>query len=130
MNAAFEHLSVWIEHDIAPPRAPAMLLTQTNAPVSFARDQRGNVLGGIRLAAHAVPTATNTGINSGDSFCRLYGSHEAFDEPTLKTLYPTHASYVAAVRAGVEGNLADGFILPVDAEQTIQEAMNSNIGRW
>lgn len=130
MNAAFEHLRVWIQQDVAPPRAPAMLLAQATTPVSFARDEFGNVLGGIRLAAHAVPTASNTGMNSGASFCRLYGSHEAFDEETLKTLYPSHESYVDAVRAVVEQNLDDGFILPGDAEQTIRDATASDVGRW
>ncbi|MDP2286511.1 MAG: alpha/beta hydrolase domain-containing protein [Pseudohongiella sp.] len=130
MNAAFEHLRNWIAEDIPPPRAPAMLLAQTTAPVSFARDQYGNVLGGIRLAEHAVPTATNTGINSGDSFCRLYGSHEPFALDTLKTLYPSPESYISAVRRVVEQNLADGFILPVDAQQTIRQAESSAIDRW
>jgi hypothetical protein len=130
MNAAFEHLRAWIQQDIAPPRAPTMLLAQASPPPSFARDQYGNVLGGIRLATHAVPTATNTGMNSGDSFCRLYGSHEPFDESTLKALYPTHEAYVSAVRAVVEQNLADGFILPADAEQTVSAAMDSGIGHW
>ena len=93
-------------------------------------NSNGNVLGGIRLAEHAVPTATNTGINSGDSICRLYGSHEPFVLDTLKTLYPNPESYISAVRRVVEQNLSDGFILPVDAQQTIRQAESSAIGRW
>ena len=95
-----------------------------------ARDEYGNVLGGIRLAAHAVPTARNTGINYGDNrFCILYGSHHPFDEQLLGQLYSGQDSYVSAVRAVVEQNLADGYILPFAAERTIRQAESSSIGR-
>jgi hypothetical protein len=94
-----------------------------------ARDKFGNALGGIRLAEHAVPTAVNTGLNSGAGFCRLYGSHEPFDRATLASLYPTHAAYVAAVREATRRNLKAGFILKVDADQTIADAERSAIGR-
>ena len=59
------------------------------------RDEYGNALGGSRLAAHEVPTAKNSGMNPGTyRFCRLYGSHEPFDEDTLNQLYPSHEAYV------------------------------------
>lgn len=130
MNAAFHHLHYWIKDGRLPPRAPAMDIVRAGPPVQFARDSNGNVLGGIRLATHAVPTASNTGMNTGDGFCRLYGSHEPFDDQTLRTLYPDHATYVNAVREVVRQNIADGFILPEDGEQTIREAEVSTIGRW
>lgn len=130
MNAAFEHLRAWIVEGTPPPVAPPLQLAQATAPVTFARDEMDNVLGGIRLAAHAVPTATNTGMNTGDAFCRLYGSHEPFDTATLRRLYPTHDAYMQAVRKVVEQNLADGYILPADAEETLAQAAGSGIGRW
>ena len=43
---------------------------------SIARDSFGNALGGIRLAEHAVATATNSGENTGGGFCFLTGWHE------------------------------------------------------
>ncbi len=130
MNAAFHHLHAWIVEGTAPPRAPAMEIVRATQPVEFARDRHGNVIGGISLAAHAVPIATNTGLNSGDGFCRLYGSHEPFGMETLRDLYPDHQAYINAVRETVERNIADGFILPEDGEQTIAEAEASGIGRW
>jgi hypothetical protein len=95
----------------------------------FARDERGNALGGIRLAAHAVPTATNSGINRGEGFCRLYGSHYPFDAATLAALYPSNEDYVARVREVVLENLDHGFIVQHDADQTVREAEASSIGR-
>ena len=99
--------------------------------LEFARDEFGNVLGGIRLAAHAVPTATNTGMNGGTTnrFCFLYGSHQPFDEQTLDSLYSSHDEYVAKVREVVNANLEAGYILPYAAELTIREAEASSIGR-
>jgi len=79
-----------------------------------------------------VATATNTGMNSsgddGSRFCGLYGSHQPFDQETLSNLYPTHSNYVDSVRAVVEENLTDGYILPYAAEKTIREAEQSDIG--
>lgn len=130
MNAAFEHLVVWIKDGTLPPTAEPLQVAQMVPRLEFARDNYGNILGGIRLAEHAVATAKNTGMNSGtNGFCRLYGSHEPFDQPTLEMLYPDHDDYVSAVRAAVEQNLADGYILPYGAERTIREAQASSIGR-
>ena len=66
------------------------------------RDSFGNALGGIRLAEHAVATATNSGENTGGGFCFLTGWHEGFDKTKLKALYSTHAAYVSAVKATTE----------------------------
>lgn len=123
MNAAFEHLVTWVKTDQAPPIAAPLQVARMMPELEFARDEYGNVLGGIRLAEHVVARATNTGMNSGtNNFCRLYGSHAPFDQALLDELYQTPAAYVNAVREVVEQNLADGFILPYAAERTIREA--------
>ena len=131
MDAAFEHLVTWVRDDVAPPIAPPLQVKQMMPQLEFARDEFGNVLGGIRLAAHAVPTATNTGMNGGTTnrFCFLYGSHQPFDEQTLDSLYTSHDEYVAKVREVVNANLEAGYILPYAAELTIREAEASSIGR-
>lgn len=130
MDAAYEHMVTWIRDDVPPPVAPPLQVKRMMPELEFARDAYGNVLGGIRLAAHAVPTAKNTGMNSGtNGFCFLYGSHEPFDQATLKRLYPDHAAYVQAVREVAEQNVRDGYILPEAAARTIREAEASAIGR-
>ena len=130
-NAAFEHLVKWIREDIRPPSAEPLQVSRMMPEVVFARDEYGNVLGGIRLAEHAVATATNTGMNNSatNRFCFLYGSHEPFDKKTLDRLYPSHNSYVEAIRGVVKQNLEDGYILPFAAAKTIREAEASTIGR-
>lgn len=131
MDAAFEHMQTWIETGTPPPKATPLAVARMLPQLEFARDAMGNILGGIRLAEHAVPTARNTGMNNGSNrFCFLYGSHEPFDTATLKRLYPSHASYVNAVRAVATQNLKDGYILPEAVERTVRDAEQSTIGRW
>ena len=130
-NAAFEHLVKWIKEDVQPPSAEPLQVSRMMPEVEFARDDFGNILGGIRLAEHAVATAKNTGMNDSvtNRFCFLYCSHEPFDQKTLDSLYPSHEAYVHAVREVVEENLAAGYILPYAAERTINEAEASSIGK-
>jgi hypothetical protein len=126
-NAAYDHFVVWIKNGTPPPSAPPIEYTSATPPV-IARDEMGNALGGIRMAEIAVPTAVNTGINSGTNFCRLYGSHVDFDQARIATLYPTHKAYVNAVKEITEKNLKAGYILKPDAEATITAAEKSDIG--
>ena len=133
LNAAYDHLVRWVEDGTEPPIAPRLRVARLLPELELARDGDGNALGGIRLAAHAVPTARNTGMNrpaeGGSRFCGLYGSHEPFDAATLQQRYPTRAHYVDAVREVVGQNLAAGYILPFAAARTIRAAAAAPIGR-
>jgi alpha/beta hydrolase family protein len=129
MNAAFDHLVRWVKDGTPPPTAPKIQTSQDGPPAVIVRDPRGNGLGGIRLAELAVPTGINSGQNSGPGFCRLYGSHYDFDAATLASLYPTHETYVSAVKKVTEENLKAGYILEADADATIVEAERSTVGK-
>ena len=129
MNATFDHLVGWVKDNIQPPRAPDIEVLSLGPPVVIARDSFGNALGGIRLSQHAVPTATNTGVNSGPGLCRTFGSFQPFDAATLDALYPNHGTYVSQVTQTTHENLSDGFIVPEDAMATVQEAAHSDIGK-
>jgi hypothetical protein len=135
LNAMFDHIVRWTRQGIAPPSAPQLDVTDfTTTPLTVARDQYQLARGGIRLAAVDVPIERNTGWNIGltpatDSSCRQSGSWVPFDQTTLAELYPTHASYVAKVRAVTGQNLRDGFITPRDALLTIQAAQQAQLGR-
>ena len=129
VNAAFEHLELWIGEGIEPPTAPPMEVI-SDSPVEVLRDDYGNGLGGIQLSQHSVPTATNTGFNLGAGFCVLFGSYEPFDEATLQSLYPNHGSYVSQVAHQVNYNLANGYIVAFDAKETKKAAARSDIGKW
>ena len=129
MSAATDHLVRWVTDDVAPPHAPDIELAAFGPPVVVARDSFGNALGGIRLSQHSVPTATNTGINSGPEFCYIYGSFEPFPGAQLSALYPNHGSYVGQVARATDENLERGFLVIEDATATVQEAAQSDIGK-
>jgi hypothetical protein len=128
VNAAYDHMVAWVNDGTPPPIAERIQFTSVAPPV-IARDGFGNALGGIRLAEHAVATATNTGQNSGPIFCILFGSHVPFDDATLAGLYRNHGQYVSAVDQVTEANLAAGYLVTPDASATITGAAQSNIGK-
>jgi hypothetical protein len=76
-----------------------------------------------------VPTALNTGSNSGPSFCILFGTHRPFDEATLESLYKNHGQYVSSVRAADRANEDAGFLLHGDALENLSEAAHSDVGK-
>ena len=113
---------------MAPPTAPPIEFTAAQPPV-IARDEDGNSLGGIRLAEHAVPTAVDSGQNTGTNFCRLYGAHIDFDQARIAKLYPSHKAYVAEVKKVTESNEKAGYILKIDGDATIAAAEKSTTGK-
>jgi Alpha/beta hydrolase domain len=129
LNSAIDLLVRWERFGIAPPSAPRIELASAAPPVVIARDEHGNALRGVRLPQHAVPTATNTGVNSGTGFCRLFGSHVDFDQATLDALYRNHGAYVAGIAEATAVALRSRWIGLADAEQTIRDAAHSDVGR-
>jgi hypothetical protein len=127
-DAAYDHMVRWIKDGTPPPSAPPIEFSDATPP-TIVRDPNGIALGGIRLAEEAVPTAVNTGQNSGPAFCRLYGSHIEFDQDKLAALYPTHKAYFAAVKEITDKNLKAGYILKADADATIAAAERFPIGK-
>jgi Alpha/beta hydrolase domain len=128
-NAVYDHMKRWVENGKQPPSAPRITMSsigKVGTPADrysvVARDENGNALGGIRLAQVAVPTATNTGLNEGPGFCRIYGSHEPFDAAKIARLYPTRAKYITEVNRITDENLAAGYITEEGAAQTKREA--------
>jgi hypothetical protein len=124
--AAYHHLRAWVERGMPPPTAQPLLV---NPDGSKQRDEHGLALGGIRLSQVAVPTALNTGDNSGPSFCRLFGTHRPFDQATLDALYPNRGRYVSRVVTTDASNVRAGYLLAPDARENLRDALNSDVGR-
>ncbi len=131
INAACDHIVNWVEFNLEPPHGQDIDVETLDEQISvLARDSFGNALGGIRLAQHAVATATNTGLNTpATNFCRHLGSYIPFEPATLEALYPNHGKYVSQVARVTNANLRDGYIVPEDADATIREAAQSEIGK-
>jgi len=105
-----------------PPHAPPVQVL-TVSPPSIARDQFGNGLGGIRLTEMEVPIA-----HEGGETCGLGGTHVPFATATLDALYRNHGDYVAKVAHAANASVEAGFVLPEDAQVTIDKAAGSIIG--
>ncbi|GIF06918.1 alpha/beta hydrolase domain-containing protein [Actinoplanes siamensis] len=150
IDAALAHLTTWAQGGAAPPVAPPVAV----GGGAVIRDAAtGLAVGGLRLPDVTVPTRTLSGLRAigGGPFCGLYGArdpwnadadgwdrHDAGDpsnpappaspEPDLATLYPTHARYVAAVRAAADAAVAAGYLLPPDAARIVAIAQAAPIG--
>jgi hypothetical protein len=124
-NASFDHLVRWVRTGRPAPAAPRMRFTEDG---QIARDERGNSLGGIRLPNHDVPTALNSGVNSGESpFCRLFGTHVPFDQATLDQLYRNRGVYVAKVTKATLRARKDGYLVRADARETLRQAAREEL---
>jgi hypothetical protein len=133
LNAAYDHLARWVKDGTAPPTAPLVEMTQIAAPTCttgclnvIKRDSLGMALGGLRLPYFDVPTAFDSGNNSGPAFCVLYGTHHPFDSATLRSLYRNHGDFVSAFNASVTRNLA-GFIVEADAQKMRVDAAHADV---
>ncbi len=110
-------------------------------------DADDNELAGIRSTTLQAPLGTYAGWNlrragfAEDELCGLTGSFIPFfrtqaeriaaGDPrlSLEERYATHEGYVQAVRTAAEDLVAQGFLLPEDAERLIQEAEDSDVLR-
>ncbi|HEY7069187.1 MAG TPA: alpha/beta hydrolase domain-containing protein [Acidimicrobiales bacterium] len=125
LGAAYDHLVRWIDDGTPPPTAEPLAF---NPDGTKARDALGIAQGGIRLSQVQVPTALNTGDNSGAGFCRLFGTHIPFDAATLDQMYPSHDGYAAMVKSVGLANVAAGYIGPEDEHRDRAEANRSDVG--
>ncbi len=128
LNAALAALNQWVRHGTLPPTAPRIELAPSG-PVAIVRDAHGNAVGGVRTPEVDVPIATLSGEGQvGSVFCILFGSTAPFSDTILASLYPDHATYVAAFDAATDRAVAAGFILPPDAALMKAAAAASSIG--
>ncbi|HLV57813.1 MAG TPA: alpha/beta hydrolase domain-containing protein [Natronosporangium sp.] len=121
---AYDHLAAWVE-GTPPPHAPYLEFDGDQ----LVRNELGLAQGGIQLSQVAVPTALNTGQNSGELFCFLFGTHQPFDDELLQKLYPNHGAFVSAVARVSAANVRAGFIDRADATADVGEAARSGVGR-
>ena len=131
-NAAFADLTKWIDDGIPPPRAARIEATRT-APDAVARDRFGNALGGLRTPFLDVPIATyspsddTAHLTPLSGLCSLLGYVTPFAHATLHSLYRTHADYVARVARESDSLVRQGFWLPSDARQVVQQAAEAEV---
>lgn len=119
VNAAVIAIDSWVRSGAPPAVLPPF---ERDASGSVVRDANGNVRGGLRLPPMTVPVATYVG-----NECNLIGRMTQFDAAKLAALYPTHEDYVVRMRVASADAVADGILLPEDAELLLRLAETSTI---
>jgi len=128
ITGALARLDEWITSGLRPPSAPEMRVEERNGSRLAVRDERGNVLGGLRLPQHEVATAVNTGVNHGPGLLALCGTHIPFAPDQLVELYGNTARYRSLIRQAAQRSVAVGYILDDAANQAAAEAENVIFG--
>jgi hypothetical protein len=135
LNALWDNMEQQVRKGRVPP-AGLQMDVDTNTGV-IQRDVFGNGLGGVRLPALDVRTATYTPGNVADPslppFLRAIGNLACFlassvsplDQPTLDALYPTHGAYVSSVMHAVNALRQQGLLLPQDAQKIRADALTN-----
>jgi hypothetical protein len=127
LKAGLHGLVQWIITGEPLPEAERLALTAGGE--TFQLDELGNVLGGVRTNYVDAPVAVLSGLGqTGESFCRIFGTTMLFDEAQLTKLYPTHQAYLDAVTSSTQSAVDGGFLLPVDADLIVADAEASDIG--
>ncbi len=122
--SALHALTRWVADGVAPPRAPRLAINGT----AYARDEFGNVKGGIRTPLVDVPVDTLSGESGGGSVaCLLFGSTKPLSAAQLSARYPSRAKYLAEYRAAADRAITAGFVLPADRAELLAAADPSRI---
>jgi hypothetical protein len=127
LRAAVAALDGWARTGEAPPEMPRLELDDSGE--GFVTDEQGNARGGIRTPHVDVPVAELSGQGqSGESFCRIFGTTAPFDAATLAGLYPDHQAFADAWDASLAEAVEAGVILEADAERIRSAAQDSDVG--
>ena len=122
-SAGLDHLVHWVAEGTSPPRAARI---ETAADGLFVKDQYGNSRGGVRCAQMDVPRnryVSNPGTNSdGTPSFGVVGIEEPLPSEMLKKMYRDHRDYVDRFNRRVDELIAEGWLLPADAEEMRSEA--------
>ncbi|HEY4376844.1 MAG TPA: alpha/beta hydrolase domain-containing protein, partial [Acidimicrobiales bacterium] len=125
LRAAITALTDWVADGTPPPKGPLFDVQGGR----LQRDADGNVLGGVRSPAVDAPIATLSGEHNAKAgiFCQVFGSTVPYTTAHLTQLYPTHAAYVAKVKASAASAVKAGHLLPADATIIDRTAASAHV---
>ena len=121
LQAALHHFITWVREGVVPPVAPRIEVSM-EGELEIVRDEMGIAIGGIRTPQVEAPLRILIGDpGSSEGFCFLFGQTFDIDLETLQGMYPSLDSYVVALEAAAGESVANGWLLPEDAEIMIEE---------
>ena len=117
-NRAVRALNDWVANGTPPAQSPLLTVNEDNSDYIY--DERGNALGGIRTPYVDAPSAILRGEpNTGNSFCRLFGTTALFSADRMASLYGDENRFVTAVTEATNAAVSAGFLLQEDADAII-----------
>jgi hypothetical protein len=127
-SMGLHHLVQWVADDVIPPRAERMEVGPNGL---FVKDEHGNSRGGVRCAQMDVPRLryqSNPGVQEdGTPAFGVVGIEEPLGPETLGRLYRDHADYVERFNRRLAELIAQGWLLPDDADEMRAEAEKAEI---
>jgi Alpha/beta hydrolase domain len=135
LNSAIYWLNQWVTIGTPPPIGQPLQIASTS-PFAYAKDANGNTIGGVRSPQVDAPIAVlagigNTAANSApiSAFCALFGSTVPYTPAQLAALYKNHGQFVSAWSNDTQKLVKEGFLLKADANELMQSAVHSQIGK-
>jgi len=128
LDAAMYWTNLWVSRGILPPAGQPLQVSSVS-PVVFAKDTNGNTLGGVRSPQVDAPVAAFGGIGNTPAFCVLFGTTVPFSPAHLASLYKNHGTFVSGWSHAAQDDVSSGFLRPADAEELIESAAMSSVGR-
>jgi hypothetical protein len=119
VSAALYRLDEWVRTGRPAPRVPRLELDESGQVV---RDEHGHARGGLRLPQIDVPVQHYV-----PGACQLFGLSLPMSPTTLQELYPTHDVYVQKLTEATRRAVAQGVLLPADAEDVLRRGQASTI---
>jgi hypothetical protein len=125
VQAAFAAFDRWVNTGAQPPSPPPFRLSSSNPP-ALALDKFGNVIGGVRTPAVAVPVSTLSGAApaGASALCSLFGSTVPFSPAMLVDLYQTKSAFVASWTKSLDQAIKQGFVLKADRAGVLAQAQS------
>jgi hypothetical protein len=127
-SVAMDHLIRWVADGVTPPRAERI---EVGPDGLFAKDELGNSRGGVRSAQMDVPRLryfSNPGVGADGVPQRgVVGIQKPIPKETLARMYADHADYVDRFTKRVDELVAEGWLLPEDADEMRTEAEKADV---
>jgi hypothetical protein len=128
VDGALANLDRWSRGGSPPPLGQPISLDEHSGDApQVLRDHFGNALGGVRTPALDVPIARYYPRMSGPGVCELWGYREPFTRTQLRSLYPTHESYLSSLRANVADRVAQHWLTSGDGDRILAAASSARI---
>ncbi|HEY7104887.1 MAG TPA: alpha/beta hydrolase domain-containing protein [Acidimicrobiia bacterium] len=127
-SVAMDHLIRWVADGVTPPRAERI---DVGPDGLFVKDDVGNSRGGVRSAQMDVPRLqyfSNPSVGADGVPARgVVGIQKPIPQETLARMYRDHADYVERFTKRVDELVAEGWLLPEDADEMRTEAEKADV---